>query len=137
MQRVLNAAGWKMLRVRWRSLAGRLARSTTRWLTAHHARRQRTRRRAPARPPSRPPEGPDEARTPSSPAPARQGPRPGPARPAKPEPDETLVVDARAGLRPAQWVERKLSAALRKSPPVSHMVATDGWRRHCRPPGGA
>ena len=37
--------------------------------------------------------------------------------------EEALVADARAGLTPAQMVERKLASLLRSQPlPVSHMM---------------
>jgi len=40
-------------------------------------------------------------------------------------PQETLVVDSRAGLTPAQMVERKLRGLLRGGPlPVSHLLNT-------------
>jgi len=44
---------------------------------------------------------------------------------SQPEPlEESLVADARAGLTPAQMVERKLVALLKSNPlPVSHMMA--------------
>lgn len=50
------------------------------------------------------------------------------------EAEETLVVDDRAGLSPAQMVERRLGSLLRNVLlPVSHMrstIAVPG-RRHC------
>jgi hypothetical protein len=53
-------------------------------------------------------------------------PAPPPAVPA----EETLVADARAGLTPAQFVERKLVALLQATPlPVSHLQTARVTRR--------
>lgn len=44
------------------------------------------------------------------------------SHPVSPAPQETLVCDARAGLTPAQMVERKLVAMLRSTIlPASHL----------------
>jgi hypothetical protein len=44
------------------------------------------------------------------------------SRPVTPAPQETLVCDARAGLTPAQMVERKLLAMLQSTIlPTSHL----------------
>jgi hypothetical protein len=50
------------------------------------------------------------------------------------DPEETLVVDARAGLRPAQWVEHKLCGLLKSELlPVSQvrLTAPTCSREHC------
>ena len=40
--------------------------------------------------------------------------------------DETLVLDARAGLSPAQMVERKLVAVMKNTTlPISHLLTRD------------
>ena len=45
------------------------------------------------------------------------------------EATESLVQDARAGLRPAQMVERKLLSLLRSGPvPMSHLRLTASYR---------
>jgi hypothetical protein len=58
-----------------------------------------------------------------------RAPRPAEAdlTPAK---DESLVTDNRAGLTPAQMVERKLLALLKASPlPMSHVHRLGGFRQ--------
>jgi hypothetical protein len=51
------------------------------------------------------------------------------APPAVEGPEEVLVVDARAGLSPAQMVERKLMGMLRTVPlPVSQIMTRPGRR---------
>jgi hypothetical protein len=50
---------------------------------------------------------------------------PEPSNPAGPTPQEALVTDTRAGLTPAQMVERKLVSLLSSTPmPVSQLQAT-------------
>jgi hypothetical protein len=50
--------------------------------------------------------------------------------PPKATPHEALVTDARAGLTPAQMVERKLVSLLRSTPlPVSQLQSTRGPSR--------
>lgn len=49
------------------------------------------------------------------------------------EAEESLVLDARAGMSPAQWVEQKLIATLKNALPVSHLrlAALCRGRTHC------
>jgi hypothetical protein len=57
---------------------------------------------------------------------------PDPAPTVRTAADEALVVDARAGLSPAQMVERKLASLLKShSLPVSHLMTS---RRTSRNP---
>ena len=52
----------------------------------------------------------------------------------RPECEEMLIVDRRAELGPAQWVENKLNTMLGGAPaPVSHsrMLSQLGTRSHC------
>ncbi len=58
--------------------------------------------------------------------------RPPVARPShsRPPHEETLIADPRAGMRPSQFVERKLMGMLRGGPlPVSHLLTAVRGRR--------
>jgi hypothetical protein len=53
------------------------------------------------------------------------------SRPAEPEADEVLIPDQRAGLTPAQSVERKLTSLLRDAAiPASHYRLAKLCRQH-------
>jgi hypothetical protein len=71
-----------------------------------------------------------------------QNPNPSPPaakRLSQSPPEEALITDARAGLTPAQMVERKLVSLLKSNPlPVSHVQLEAGpFRRRSRDNGRA